>query len=108
MIASSFGQRIMHNFIRNSDYIEAGNRASSTHQLSRQQSPKIENSSKGKISQQVRFNPLVIYPFESKLKAKKIEDNPKVLSNIIKKKCKEMEKDDLYLFLNGLIRKTSK
>jgi hypothetical protein len=50
----------------------------------------------------------VIYPFESKLKTKKIEDNPKVLSNIIKKKCKELKKDDLYLFLNGIIRKTSK
>lgn len=108
MIASSFGQRIMHNFIRSSDSADERKRASSTHQLTRQQTPKIKNESRGKNSQQIRFNPLVIYPFESKLKAKKIEDNPKVLSNIIKKKCKEMEKDDLYLFLNGLIRKTSK
>jgi len=47
----------------------------------------------------------VVYPFESKLKTKKIDDNPKVLSNIIRKKCKLMEKDQLYGYINGLIRR---
>jgi hypothetical protein len=47
----------------------------------------------------------VVYPFESTLRSKKIDENPKVLGTIIKKKFKLLEKDELYKFINGLIKR---
>lgn len=54
---------------------------------------------------QRRINPLVIYPFESKLKVRRVDDNPKILGNIIRKKFKELERDELYLYINGIVNR---
>lgn len=40
----------------------------------------------------LKKNPLVVYPFQSKLKVKRIDDNPRILSNTIIKKSKNMSK----------------
>lgn len=37
-----------------------------------------------------KHNPIVIYPFESKLKLKRVDDNPKILGNIIRKKFRQL------------------
>lgn len=59
-------------------------------------------------SEQLRRNPHVIYQFESHLKAKRVDDNPRVLGNIIRKKFKDTEREDLFIFINGLIRRREK
>jgi hypothetical protein len=55
-----------------------------------------------------KHNPLVIYPFESKLKLKRVDDNPKILGSIIRKKFKQMEKEDLYLYIDGIVHRKDK
>jgi len=53
-------------------------------------------------------NPHVIYQFESHLKAKRIDDNPKVLGSIIRKKYGQVGKDELYSYINNLIKRREK
>ena len=52
-----------------------------------------------------RRNPHVIYQFSSTLKAKRVDDNPKVLGSIIRKKFKLMEREDLFGYISGLVRR---
>lgn len=51
----------------------------------------------------IKKNPLVVYPFETKLKIKRVDDNPKILERVIVKKGKTENKKDLYEFINKLI-----
>ena len=53
-------------------------------------------------------NPLVIYPFESHMKSKRIDDNPKILASIISKKHKILEKEELYDFVCKLMNRRAK
>ena len=45
----------------------------------------------------------MVYPFETKLKIKRVDDNPKILERVIVKKGKTENKKDLYEFINKLI-----
>lgn len=51
---------------------------------------KTKSSRSASTSLRFRHNPHVIYQFESHLKSKRVDDNPKVLGNIIKQKFKMM------------------
>ena len=44
----------------------------------------------------LKKNPLVVYPFETKLKIKRVDDNPKVLEKVIARKSKSHQKKELY------------
>ena len=56
----------------------------------RRRSNKIADSQKTRAFELKKHNPLVVYPFESKLKLKRIDDNPKILGNIIRKKFNQL------------------
>jgi hypothetical protein len=56
----------------------------------------------------LRRNPHVIYQFESHLKAKRVDDNPRVLGSIIRQKFKNLERDNLFEFISGLIKRREK
>ncbi len=56
----------------------------------RRRSNQIADSQKTRAFELKKQNPLVIYLFESKLKLKRIDDNPKILGNIIRKKFKQL------------------
>ena len=47
----------------------------------------------------------MIYQFESHLKSKRVDDNPKVLGNIIRKKFKLLEKGEMFDYISGLIKR---
>ena len=53
----------------------------------------------------IKKNPLVVYPFETKLKIKRVDDNPKVLEKVIARKSKSHQKKELYEFINRLIER---
>ena len=40
----------------------------------------------------LKKSPLVVYPFESKLKIRRVDDNPKILERVIARKSKNSEK----------------
>ncbi len=50
----------------------------------------------------------MIYQFESHLKAKRVDDNPRVLGSIIRQKFKNLERDNLFEFISGLIKRREK
>ena len=53
-------------------------------------------------------NPHVIYQFESHLKSRKVDDNPRVLGSIIRKKFKLLQREDMFEYINGLIKRREK
>ncbi len=50
-----------------------------------------------------RQNPLVIYPFEAKMKAKRVDDNPRVFASVIARKQKQGDKQALYDFISRVV-----
>ena len=62
-------------------------------------------------AENIRFlkkSPLVVYPFESKLKIRRVDDNPKVLERVIARKSKTSEKQELYTFVSKLMSRRQK
>ena len=50
----------------------------------------------------------MIYPFASKLKVLRIDDNPKILSNVIRKKISVLGGDKFMEYLSGLGQRVDK
>lgn len=49
----------------------------------------------------------MIYPFEAKIKAKRVDDNPRVFASVIARKQKKGDKEALYDFISRIVsRKT--
>ena len=101
MLMSSYGHRAVSQYLQVENGVPLGTRSRSH----RENKGMVQS-----VSQHLyrKSNPHVIYPFASKLKVLRIDDNPKVLSNVIKKKIGVMGGEKFMEYLGGLAQRVDR
>jgi hypothetical protein len=102
-IMSSSAQKAVHSIMRSSDEAGTPKRASSTQEI--RGAKESGRGEKERALELRRHNPLVIYPFASKLKVRRVDDNPRIMGNLIRKKLKEMGEEEVFEYINGLVHR---